>query len=149
MDALKYAVKYLAYRARTEREVVLKLRERGFGEIEIAKAMKHLAEKKYVDDLQYAYDYIVYALERKKGRFKIEVELKNKGVSQFHIEDAIYRFEEERGMELRDVEIENAYKIREQILNGCEMDRKIRDKIGRKMSYLGYSTDIILRIINE
>jgi regulatory protein len=82
-ESLQIALKYISYKPRTIFEVVKKLKENDFSEDIISIVLKMLVQKGYVNDLQYAKNWVenrsVYKPRSKK---LITWELKNKQISE-------------------------------------------------------------------
>ena len=82
------ALDFLSYRPRTVKEVEKKLSAEYASDI-IARVMDMLYEYKYVDDALYALEYAKERVNAGYGPFKIEWELKGRGVEQGLIDTAI------------------------------------------------------------
>ena len=80
--ALDVALRALTARARSEKEIVEKLRQRGFDEHEIAKAMAKLTEYALVDDGAFAGQWARHRAGRGLGPWRIARELREKGVDR-------------------------------------------------------------------
>jgi regulatory protein len=88
-DAMRYAVKYLSYSARTTKEVVQKLKEYEFSQEIIKKTVVYLRKRKYLDDLAYAKNYAKSRLSRAYGVYRVRFELKHKGIKTEYIDEAL------------------------------------------------------------
>lgn len=82
-DGFQKALKYISYKPRTKFEVVKKLKENDIDEDNISKVIETLVEKGYVNDFQFAKNWVenrsVYKPRSKK---LISWELKNKQISE-------------------------------------------------------------------
>lgn len=90
IDAKQTAYNYIAYKPRTESQVRAKLKEKLFPQQAIDKSIEFLYEFKYLDDEQYAMDYVKSYLNLKgAGKIKLAMELKKRGISKDYISNAI------------------------------------------------------------
>lgn len=168
MDIQQTAIRYLSYRERSAHEVRQFLKGKGFSSEEIAPAMVELEEMDYVNDDRYCESFIRYALSKGKASLRIKQELKEKGIEGQRVE----LFLEE--MLDRESEKENALKEAEKILRkfsslkqpgGCldedgqpfsdlpekteGLDEKLKGKIGRRLSALGYQANTIYSVLEK
>ena len=81
-SAYDAAVRMLAARALTVREIRDRLRRKGFGDPEISSAVASLVERGYLDDRTLAYNVALARARRLYGKARIEAELKRRGVAQ-------------------------------------------------------------------
>ncbi len=82
-DGYQKALKFISYKPRSSFEVVKKLRAYDLNEDVISLIMEKLVEKKYVDDLQYAENWVENRSANKPRSQKlIKWELKNKKISE-------------------------------------------------------------------
>ncbi|RKX53348.1 MAG: RecX family transcriptional regulator [Thermotoga sp.] len=92
IDPMKYALKLLKIRARSEEEIRKRLRMKGYTEAEIGKVMEKLRRMNMVDDSKFSY---LYAYDRltvhKRGPKLIRMELIKLGVDERIVDDAIER----------------------------------------------------------
>lgn len=153
MDALEKAMGYLANRPRSQKKVEEYLREKGYEEDKIKDAVAYLLERKYLNDVEYAYMYIRYGLRKGKSLFRIKYELASEGVAEFDIEDGIYMFEENESMSIAQIERENAEKEAMKIFKGDEENlsyeekKKKLDKLARRLNTKGYSAGFITSVL--
>lgn len=88
--AYEKAVKLLARRPHFERELVLKLRRRGFEEGSCAEVVVRLRREGFLDDHACAVDFLTSRLRRKpQGRRRLRAELERRGVRGEAIEAAL------------------------------------------------------------
>lgn len=84
------AYRFLAYRPRSKKEVVGKLRSRGFSEKIIQEVLKTLEEYGYIDDAEFASGWTRYRLKNKPvGKIRLKSELREKGIKPGIIEKAL------------------------------------------------------------
>lgn len=154
MNIYEIATRYLEHRPRTVFEMKEHLRKKEFEEDEILTVINKLLERHYLDDKEYVYQYAIYAFEKSRGTYRIKYELKQKGVSEFDIEDGLYEYSNFVGMSLEKIEFENASMQAEKILKDNELSdkekrKKIFDKVARRLNSLGYSTSIIISVLEK
>lgn len=81
-DGFQKALKYISYKPRTILEVVKKLKEKNFDEDIVSIVMEMLVEKGYVNDLQYAQNWVENrSIHKPRSKKLITWELKNKQIS--------------------------------------------------------------------
>lgn len=142
--AFEEASKYLANRMRTVAEVRKRLVEKEFSESEIDDCVNELIGLRYLDDYEYAKRYYEYSAEKKRGSLRAKRELEEKGVDKETIKFAYEDFLYENKID----EYKIALDVAESTVDGAEMDEKMRAKIARKLQNRGFSSDIIIRVIN-
>jgi len=78
-----YAIKLLSYRMYTVKQMSDKLIEKGFEQEMVDEVLFELIKEKLLDDLNYASCYIQDSINLKqKGRFRIEQELRERGIDK-------------------------------------------------------------------
>ena len=87
--ALEKAVAQLASRARTEKEIVDCLRKNAYPEATIAKVMSRLHEAGYINDADFAAQWTAARASKGLGSRRIRMELRQKGVDQAEIDQAL------------------------------------------------------------
>ncbi|MFN3691911.1 MAG: regulatory protein RecX [Fervidobacterium sp.] len=121
-DPLNVALRFLKFRARSEWEITLKLKENGFSQEEISNTISKLKENGFIDDEKFAYLYAYDSLTlRHKGPFRIRYELRQLHVDEYIIEDALKRV-------LNEVSVDE---IIEEITKGLD-EKKKREKLYRQ-----------------
>ncbi|MBN1664631.1 MAG: regulatory protein RecX [Deltaproteobacteria bacterium] len=114
--ALNKAYRFLALRARSEKELRDKLREKGIPEQVIHQVIEKLAELQYLDDGAFAGQWARnLAVNRLYGNRRIEISLREKGILPGAIDRAI----EEARLELSEK---------------AAVEKLIQKKIGRRKS---------------
>ncbi len=86
--AVRKAMNLLAYRDRSEKELTEKLKENGFSEDAAAAALDYVRSCGYVNDRRYAENY-VYSMEKKKSSAALAAELRQRGVAEAFIQEAL------------------------------------------------------------
>lgn len=87
--ALEKAISQLASRARTEKEIVACLRRNAYPEATIARVMARLHEAGYINDADFAAQWTAARASRGLGSRRIRMELRQKGVDQAEIDQAL------------------------------------------------------------
>lgn len=143
MDIKDTALKHLASRARTCQEMRKYLKEKGFESEEIQQVIAYLEALHYLDDADYCVQYFDYAFGKGKGVLRIKRELEEKGIGRETIEIALEDYEK------GETELERAEKQAAKIAEGRIPDQKLMGKIGRRLTALGYSSDIVYQVIGR
>lgn len=141
MDIRDTAAKYLAARMRTCREMSEHLIKKGYREEEIQEVIREFRDFHYLDDEEYCRQYINYACGKGKGSLRIRQELAEKGVDREIIGFALEDYYD------RDAEIDRALKQAEKTLSGRLVDERMKGRLGRRLVSLGYSTDVVYKVI--
>lgn len=144
--AKAYGFLLLKYRPRSIAEFTEKLNKRGFGEGITNELVLDFKKRGLLDDIKFAKAWISDRMNLKPmGRSKLKQELKEKGVSEFDIEDVI-------GNENSEIdELETARKLackRIMLLKG--MDRITAKR--RLFGYLqrrGFTYEVVLKAVRE
>ncbi|QOX63274.1 regulatory protein RecX [Anoxybacterium hadale] len=170
-DCRDTALLFLNRRDRSVHEVRQHLASRDFDREEIDVAIAELIELGYLDDFRYCENYLRYAMGKGRGPGRVAAELKDKGLDPALIQEIV---KEGFG---KDAEKEAAMKEAQKILHAKssfyaaaelinsgsngesfdeggeniprEIDDKTIAKIGRRLSSLGYRTDVIYDIMSR
>lgn len=140
-DIRDVAAKYLASRMRTCAEMRSYLFKKDFDDVEINQVIGEFVDFHYLDDEEYCRQYINYASEKGKGASRIRAELAEKGVDRDVISFALEDYYD------KDVELERALHQAQKTMAGKPMDEKMKGRIGRRLFSLGYSTDVVYKVI--
>ncbi len=134
------AMNLLQKRAYTEKQLADKLKEGGYPE-EIAEiAMEYVKSFRYIDDLQYAMDYLNCYAERKSIK-KIEMDLMQKGISREIWKQALVAWEEEGGGQ---DEMTMIKELLQKKHYSSDMDVKEKRKIYGFLLRKGYSAEAVM-----
>jgi regulatory protein len=146
MQAKAKAMRYVARRARTCQEVRRKLREKDHPDYAIDVAVARLKELDYLDDAEYAREYVRSRFRSKGyGPVRLENELKERGVGRNEIEDAMLELDPG---ELRAAAREHAEK-RWPRLAGEEDPRRRREKLTGYLRRRGFAYEMIRGVVEE
>ena len=144
-DAKEAALKFLKNKDRTEQEIVRFLKKNGWDQVGIEDTLEYLKALHYVDDYQYAVNFLEMSMDRNRGPLRIARELSAKGIVSHIIEDAMYEVmpqEWERNAALRisdDIQSKNPSLSNEKLLA----------KIVNKLSYEGFNEEVINDMAEE
>jgi regulatory protein len=128
--ALQSALRYIGFKQRTEVEVIKKLEMLEFPSEIIESVMAELKEKRYVDDQEFASQWIELRGESKPRSKKIfQYELKKKGISGEIIEAAILNAPDEQEMAIR---LGKKYLKRYSTINDIEFRKKMTGILSRR-----------------
>ena len=146
ISAYETALNFLTPKARTVREVELKLDEGNYSEGEIMQTVERLAEAGLLDDEKYARDFVETRLNTKPvSRFRLEEQLKGHFVPSDIIESVLDGLGE--GLELN-----NAVQVAQKYLRQFEKIEDENEKLRRVYTRLrtrGYSHETIMNAIEE
>lgn len=146
MRAKAKAMRYVARRARTVAEVRRKLREKDHPEPAIDAAVARLKELGYLDDADYAREYVASRFHSKGyGPLRLRQELKRRGVDRHQIEDAMTLLDDEAVLEAAR---KHAHK-RWPRLSGEDDPRRRRQKLAGYLRRRGFSYELIRRVTDE
>lgn len=145
-SAYDTALKFLTPKARTVREVELKLDEGSYSEGEIMQTVDRLTEAGLLDDRKYARDFIESRLASKPvSRFRLKEQLKAHFVPEDIIEEALDETDDS-------VEFENAVEVARKFMRQLSSVENEEERIRRIYSRLktrGFSHDTIMSAMRE
>ncbi len=133
------AMNLLQKRAYTEKQLRDKLQEGMYTSEVLEEAIEYVKSFHYIDDFQYARDYIS-CYEEQKSLKKIEMELIQKGIPKEMIREALTDWEEEGG---RQDELEQINKLLEKKHYTPDCEEKEKYKIYAFLMRKGYSSEKI------
>ena len=141
---LKKAYDLLSRRAHSTQELRDKLYKREFFKRDIETVIAECERLGLLNDELFANDYAAELSGQGKGRFKIKMKLRGKGLSEEYIEQALGK--------MGDCELENAEqalnrKLRT-LVNEADINKR-RQKAYRFLAYRGFSSDIITKIMDN
>lgn len=134
--------------SRTEQEIRKKLKEKDYTPDVIDQVIAFAYEYNYLDDREYAKNWVEYKLSLKKiGKRKIRFELQRKGVPTAYIDEAIELHFDSDQVDEREIAmaclVKNQHKFKHDNLY------KNRQKAYQLLNYRGFSIDIISDVIQS
>jgi regulatory protein len=141
-----YAINLLSYRARSQREIMTKMKEKGYDGSMIEKVLEKLQEYGYINDYQFSQQWVSDKQKSKKaGKNLLKQELFQKGIDRDVIQQVIdenVHPEEEYG---------RAYELAEKKMRTLQKeDRKSKyRKLSGVLARKGYTFDIISKVLKE
>lgn len=145
--ANNYALKLLSYRSKTSKEILKKMREKGYDQVTINNSVEFLEKLGYVNDRQYALNFVREKVNIKKlGRKRLEFELFKKGIDQDIVNDVISELvdtneEYHRALEIGLKKLNSSYK-------NDDKQAQYR-KLGGYLQRKGYNYDIVKKVLDE
>lgn len=139
------ALKFLTYRQRSEKEIIDKLKKKGFEESIIDDTLNYLKKYKLVDDVEFAKAFMRDKINLNKfGPIRIKHELYKKGIDNNIIEKVLEENDEED-------EYNRALNLAKKKLPSYKNDDKnaIYRKLGGFLQRKGYSYDCIFKVLKE
>lgn len=137
------ALRYVGYSPRTIRQTTEKLESLEYDAVIIDKTIEFLKLYGYLDDLQYAKDFIRSRIKQKKhGRYKIAYDLMHRGIKKCISEPLLEAYEEE--------EYKGALALYHKKAKGKEAkSNQEKAKITRYLQGRGYPFEIIKQVIEQ
>jgi len=149
---LNSALRYLSFRPRSEKEVVDKLKEKKAPSEIIDRIVLQLKDHKFLNDEDFARWFIEQRLRFKpKGIRIIKMELKQKGINQEIIDEAIANLSSDEESEVPSSDLESARKLVEKKLPKYrDLDKQIiYQKLGSFLARRGFNWDVIKKSIDD
>jgi len=144
--AKSIALRFLARRQRTEKEIRDKLREKEFGDEEIASTIEHLRGLGFLNDEEFARSFIRHQLAlRPKGKLALKQKLLLLGVAKETIDTALAEAFEETSQE--DSAIEVARKFLKKSAKARDDPRKTKQKLAAFLTRRGFTWDVISPVL--
>ena len=148
--ALQSALRFIGYKQRTESEVINKLEKLKYSKEVIDIILQELRDKKYVDDKEFAVQWIEIRGESKpRGKNLFLFELRKKGIPADVIESALENIPDEKKMALK---LGKKYLNRLSSLNDDDFRKKMTGVLSRRAfpySIVKESIDELIRIRNN
>jgi regulatory protein len=144
--AMKFAMKLLGLRRRSEKELLKRLEEKGYKDDIAQEVMAEMQRFGYLDDSQFAESYINDRMRfRPAGRFVIRMELKGRGLSDSVIEEKLDE------LLPREEELRLASSLAEKKLRTLDRrdEKKARLKLLNFLKSKGFSSDIISQAVKN
>jgi regulatory protein len=146
INAKKVGLSFATYALRTEKQVKLKLRDSGFGELIIKKVIDFLKDFNYLSDEVFTENFIKAKINRKYyGYLRLKRELSEKGINEHIINSYLPKFY------TQDIALETARKSAERKLRSISFreDKKKKTQVKDHLFRQGFSLDLIQVILKE
>lgn len=146
------ALSFLARRFHSERELLIKLKQKSYEERLIKLVLNELKEKSFIDDQVFANHFIEEKLKKKRwGKNKIRSALFSKGVSASIIDEVLKSFNSEEDQ--NEAAFSLAQKKYEKLRMRESDERKLKQKIVSFLLSRGFdyevSSDVVGKIIKS
>ncbi|RHW33350.1 recombination regulator RecX [Neobacillus notoginsengisoli] len=143
--AYNNAINYLAFKMRTEKEVRGHLKEKKLEDAAIDEVIHRLSDQGYLNDKEYADAYVRTQISTTdKGAYVVKMELRERGVADSLIEEALKQYTPEEQFEkAKDLAEKYARKY------ASESERVLKQKLDAMLRRKGYQTDAIQFALNE
>lgn len=143
--AYQHAVQYLAFRMRSEYEVRQHLQKKEVDDPIISEVIHKLYNHSFLNDDEFANAYVRTQMNTTdKGPITIQQELKDKGISQSLIEQALLKFPTGDQFE-KTLQLANKYYQK----NNKDSARIVKQKIEQMLIRKGYSFEIIQETLSN
>ena len=143
--AKNYAFLLLKFRPRSEKEIILRLKQKKTADKIIKETIDFLKSKDFLDDASFARAWVQSRIRRPLGLRRIRQELKIKGIEQETIDNQIAAIKEGY---CEETIVAKIVKERFAKLKGIAPD-KTRRRIFDYLVRRGFSSDIITEVINN
>ena len=144
--AKQRAFRLLAIRARSEKELRTKLKEKGYDESVVGGVTARLRELRYLDDESFARGWARnLAVNRLWGNIRIEASLRDKGIPRELIEWVISEVREELSEQKA---LREFIRKKEKSLT-MKIDGRDKRRLARSLMGKGFPLDLIFDVLNE
>lgn len=139
--AFNYSINLLSKLPRTEKQLRDKLNNFEYENDIIDEVVFNLKELGYIDDKNYAAEYI-YSRAEKDGPYKIKNQLFNKGISKDIVESSFLDWDHKKEKEI-------AYNLAIKKAKTLDRSFKSKNKVARFLQNRGFSYEIVREIVCE
>ncbi|MDQ7816000.1 MAG: regulatory protein RecX [Melioribacteraceae bacterium] len=141
------AFRFLSLRNHSSHELKLKLIKKKYPRELIDDAINQLREKDFINDREFAKQYIEEKVNKKRsGFYKLKAELNKKGIERELIEELL------SGLDSK-ISLDNAFNLAkkkyDQLIQKKNDHRKLKQKIFSFLASKGFETDIILSVLDQ
>jgi len=142
------ALSYLARRSHSERELLIKLKQKSYEERLIKLVLNELREKSFIDDQVFANHFIEEKLKKKRwGKNKIRAALFSKGVSASIIDEVLKSFDSEEDQ--NEAAISLVKKKFENLKKRETDNRKLKQKLIAFLLSRGFEYEISVEVVSK
>lgn len=132
-------LKYISRKICTEKEMRTYLNKKEFIQAAVDYAIERLSEYKYLNDGEYAKSYVNYS--NNKGILKIKFDLKNKGISDILINEAVGS--------VIDNQSESCMAAAKKYMSKKEFDYKTKAALFRYLASKGFESETVSRTVKD
>jgi regulatory protein len=146
INTKKVGLSFATYALRTEKQVRLKLRDSGFGELIIVQVIDFLKDFNYLSDEVFAENFIKAKINRKYyGYLRLKRELSEKGIHEHIINSYLPKYY------TQDIALDTARKSAERKLRSISFreEKKKKTQVKDHLFRQGFSLDLIQVILKE
>lgn len=146
VNAKKVGLNFASYALRTEKQVCLKLKDLGFGDVVIQNVIEFLKEFNYLSDEVFTENFIKAKINRKYyGYLRLKRELSEKGINDQIINSYLSQ------LYTKDIALETARKSAERKLRSISFrdEKKKKNQVRDHLFRQGFSLDTIQVILKE
>ncbi|MBN1548830.1 MAG: regulatory protein RecX [Syntrophaceae bacterium] len=145
-NAKKRAFRLLAVRARSEKELLTKLLEKGYDAAVVRDVIARLRDLKYLDDESFAREWARnLAVNRLFGNRRIETSLREKGLPRELIEQVITEVRQE----LSEKKALMALVRKKENKISVKMGKKEKNRLAQSLIGKGFSPDLVFDILRS
>ncbi|MCX5696540.1 MAG: regulatory protein RecX [Candidatus Omnitrophica bacterium] len=144
-DAREYAFLLLKFRSRSAQELRQRLEKKKFTPQAVEETIGFLKEKKFIDDLSFARAWVTERLKKPFGLRRIELELRQKGISAPVIEESLKAAQDGY---IEEEIVRGVAKERFSRLEGIE-PQKARRRLYGYLVRRGFSPEIIVGVLEN
>jgi len=142
------ALSFLARRFHSERELLIKLKQKSYEERLIKLVLNELREKSFIDDQVFANHFIEEKLKRKRwGKKKIRAALFSKGVSASIIDEVLKAFDSEENQ--NEAALSLVKKKYENLKERETDNRKLKQKLISFLLSRGFEYEVSAEVVNK
>ena len=142
------AFSYLARRFHSERELLIKLKQKSYEERLIKLMLNELREKSFIDDQVFANHFIEEKLKKKRwGKNKIRAALFSKGVSASIIDEVLKSFDSEEDQ--NEAALSLVKKKYENLKKRETDNRKLKQKLIAFLLSRGFEYEISVEVVSK
>jgi len=142
------AFSFLARRFHSERELLIKLKQKSYEERLIKLVLNELREKSFIDDQVFANHFIEEKLKRKRwGTNKIRAALFNKGISASIIDEVLKSFDSEEDQ--NEAALSLVKKKYENLKKRETDNRKLKQKLIAFLLSRGFEYEISVEVVSK
>jgi regulatory protein len=143
--AFNTALHYLSFRMRTAHEIEIYLKKKEVPEDTIKRVLKKLSEYDFVNDKTFADALVKSRMNTSfKGPGAIRQELKNKGISEVHTEDALDQFSFEEQLKASVKFIQKQFSSRSK-----RSEKELKQRIASQLKQKGFMWEVIEMAFQE